>query len=297
MPVIMEQESLTPRATHPGKADPASGTFFNWCDRKFEYLAATKAMESTRAPGKTSFTSALIWALETLAESGEAFTTEELLKGTMNEAPHFPKNQTPVLFDRFHYSPAWRIVLSPLSARKRIQEPRMYLDLDMREQHTLTLHFDFAEIPSLPVIETLGRNVNDILSTSDRLLIDTIRWGGVRSRPPNDFTAFHPQVIVDEGKQRCGITQRNRENKCDSSICTETPLLKHPYPISLARQTPEKRSPVLRGPLVLNGQVTSPGPTSFLLDLSEESEDQRPTLRKKNWSSGQSPSIRQSVRS
>lgn len=244
--------------------------------RKFESVAATKAMESTPAPGKTSFTSALIWALEVLVESGEAFTTEELLKAITNEAPHLPKNQTPVLFDRFYYSPACRIMLSPLSARRRIQE-----------QYTVTLHFDFAEIPSLPVIEKLGRNLDDISFTSDRLPIDTIRWGGMRSRPPDDSNAFHPQFIVEEVKQRHETTQQNGGSKGGTSIRPEASLSDHPHPITLARRTPEKRSPVLGGPVVLNGQGTSSEPTSFLLDLSEESEDQRPTLRKKKRSSGQ----------
>ena len=237
--------------------------------RKFESVAATKGMQSTPAPGKNSFTSALIWALEILAESGEAFTTEELLKAITNEAPHLPKNQTPVLFDRFSYSPAGRIMLSPLSARRR-------------ERYTVTLHFDFAEIPSSLVIEELGRNLNDISFSSNRLSIDTIRWAGMRSRPPNDSNAFHPQCIVEEVKQRCEKTQRNVGSKGSSSICSETPLSEHPHPINLARQTPEKRSPVLRGSLVLDGQGTSPEPTSFLLDLSEDSEDQRPTLRRTN---------------
>ena len=152
----------------------------------------------------------------------------------------------------------------------------------MEQRHTVTLHFDFAGIPSSPAIEKLGRSLNNVLSTSDRLPIDTIRWGGVTNRPPNDFNAFHPQGIVEEGKQKRRKPPQNGGSKGGSSICSETPLSEHPRPINLTRQTPEKRSPVLRGPLELDGQGTSPEPTSFLLDLSEDAEDQRPTLRRIN---------------
>ena len=247
--------------------------------RKFETLASTKAMESTPAPGEYSFTSALIRALETLAESRGCFTTKELLSATMNDALHLPNYQSPVLFDRSCDSSAWRIMLSPLSAHKRIQQSRINLDHNPWEQHTITLHFDFTANPSLSVIEELWGDLNNFFSTSDRL---PIRWGGVGSLPLNDFNAFHPQGIVEEGKQKCRKPPQNGGSKGGSSICSETPLSEHPHPINLARQTPEKRFPVLRGPLLLDGQGTSPEPTSFLLDPSEDSKDQRPTLRRIN---------------
>ncbi len=250
------------------------------CYRKFETLAATTAMDKTPAPGRESFTSALIWAFEALAESQDCFTTLELLKATMNEAPHLPKRQIPVLSDRVYYNSADRIMFSPLSTHQSITEPRVYLDPNLQQQHTVTLHFDFAERPSLPVIEKLGNKLKNVLSTSDRLPIDTLRWGGMRSRPPNDFVPLHPQVVVEEGTQRRGEAQQNGESNGGSSIYPEATRSEHPHRTKRGRHAPEQHSPVVRGPVMLKRRGTSPEPTSFLWDLSEESEDQCPNPAK-----------------
>ena len=245
--------------------------------RKFETLAATKAMETTPAPGRDSFTSALVWALEALAESQDCFTTSELLKVTVDKAPHLPENQTPVLSDRIYYNSADDIMLSPLSTPKSIQEPGVYLDPNPRQQHTVTWHFDFAERPSPPVIEELGNKLNNILSTSDRLLIDTIRWGGMRSRPPDNIVPLRRQVVEVEGKQRREETQENGESNCGSSTCSEAARSEHPHRTEIGCHAPEKCSPLVRGPVMLKQRGTSPEPTSFLWDSSGESEDQGPT--------------------
>ena len=276
-----EKDSLTSQAMQPGKANPLSGiSFFLMRYRKFETLAASQG-GTTPAPGRNSFTSALIWALKALAESQECFTTLELLKATKDEAPDLPKSQTPVLFDRIYYDLAECIMLSPLSTHKSIQETRVYLDLDPRQQHTVTLHFDFTEKPSLPVIEKSGDKTNNIISTKDRLHIDTQRWGGIRSRPPDNCAPLHPQVVEEEGRQRHGETQQNGESNGGSSICPEAARSEHPHRTKISRHAPEQPSPVVRGPVMLKRRGTSPESTSFLWDPSEESEDQCPTPPKK----------------
>jgi hypothetical protein len=93
----------------------------NRINRSFEYLAASTSTY-TRSPGKQSFTSALIWALEKLAhhpprealQASPMFTTSKLAK-TIWECPDFPKEQKPSLTTRD--VEAWQhIILAPLPA-------------------------------------------------------------------------------------------------------------------------------------------------------------------------------------
>lgn len=65
----------------------------------YEFLGACSHNETTRGPGKESFTSALIAALTQLAKKEEAFSTSELHHTAMKHED-FPDDQTPVLFDR-----------------------------------------------------------------------------------------------------------------------------------------------------------------------------------------------------
>ena len=51
-----------------------------WSERIFDFLGAYESGQTTPLPGPTSFTSALIHALETLASDGERFTSSELQK-------------------------------------------------------------------------------------------------------------------------------------------------------------------------------------------------------------------------
>ena len=83
--------------------------------RLFEFLAAAKANKTTRIPGIESFTSALIYALETLVRQKEGrFTTDELLR-TIKDAPNFPKDQEPQLVERRNpHTRAGRIMLHPI---------------------------------------------------------------------------------------------------------------------------------------------------------------------------------------
>jgi hypothetical protein len=87
--------------------------------RSFEYLAASTT-PYTRSPGKSSFTSALIWALEKLAHQSPRedsqwspmFTTSKLAK-KISECPDFPEEQNPSLTTRD--VEAWQhIILAPL---------------------------------------------------------------------------------------------------------------------------------------------------------------------------------------
>jgi hypothetical protein len=70
------------------------------------------SIELTRLPGKHSFTSALIYALQLLSEDPNGFTISDIYFA-VRKAPFFPVNQTPVLDERSS-PPFQRIVLAPL---------------------------------------------------------------------------------------------------------------------------------------------------------------------------------------
>ena len=61
---------------------------------RFETLAACTADSRTHIPGDSSFTAALIWALEEL-HSEKSFFTSSDLRAKIMEHQHFPKNQYP----------------------------------------------------------------------------------------------------------------------------------------------------------------------------------------------------------
>ena len=83
----------------------------------FEILAACDSNDSTLLPGDSSFTSALIWALDLLTRSKSSFTTRQLLKKINEEAPNFPRHQRAVLIQHAENHPHSfpEVVLAPAS--------------------------------------------------------------------------------------------------------------------------------------------------------------------------------------
>lgn len=151
--------------------------------RLFEFLAATDNQGRTALPGKKSFTSALIYALEHLLDKKERgrFTTVELL-GTIkdkNIAPNFPKDQHPMLNERGDMpAPAGRIMLHPL--RLHDTEAPKVDEVDLAKKYTVTLHFEFSEKPSESHLRTLGRGLNSIFDRNT-LPLRRVRFGGMRA--------------------------------------------------------------------------------------------------------------------
>ena len=79
--------------------------------RAFEYLAAATDNSWTAAPGKNSFTTALIWALKDVVRTGSPGTTTDLIT-KIKTALNFPTSQKPVLMSRRNHKN--RIILQPL---------------------------------------------------------------------------------------------------------------------------------------------------------------------------------------
>ena len=159
--------------------------------RLFEYIAATRAMETTPRPGESSFTAALIYALRCLLDEkkGRRFTTTELM-GKIVKAPNFPEDQAPQLSDRLENSPGGRIMLHPLprpgsNPQAASCEPP---SIDSSRQTIVTLHFDFGEKPTEEQVKKLGGDLNGIFER-ESLGVNRVRWGGMRKSAVDIFSA------------------------------------------------------------------------------------------------------------
>ena len=157
--------------------------------RLFEYLAATSSFE-TPGPGTRSFTSALIWALKKLAKDGGRFTSSDLLRLITKDAPHFPRNQHPVLSkpDGNHSE---FIVIEPLAKKgSKSSSPLQALVPTnqaghLQPQDVLTLRYVFETRPSVQMIETLGEHTNHIIEklscSMEDFRVNRIMYGGLQS--------------------------------------------------------------------------------------------------------------------
>ncbi|KAL9117344.1 MAG: hypothetical protein Q9187_006121 [Circinaria calcarea] len=149
--------------------------------RKFEYIAATKAMGTTPRSGPSSFTSGLIHALGKLVEEKRRFTTLELRDEIM-QAPNFTRGQEPQLSERDKHSNADRIMLHPLLEEGSCSHklPREISRTPIAEQRTATLHFDFAGKPSLKQIKSLGEGLNKVFESHGNLGVNGVRLGSIK---------------------------------------------------------------------------------------------------------------------
>ncbi|KAL8859653.1 MAG: hypothetical protein Q9178_003767 [Gyalolechia marmorata] len=90
--------------------DAIGGGGQNLDPRCFEFLHAPSS--GMKAPGPSSFTSGLIWALRVLAKERPGRFTTSTLANKIREAPNFPKQQMPIISERDY--PSERIVIAPL---------------------------------------------------------------------------------------------------------------------------------------------------------------------------------------
>ncbi|KAL8828692.1 MAG: hypothetical protein Q9170_006495 [Blastenia crenularia] len=150
--------------------------------RLFEYLAATRPQDTTELPGEKSFTSALIWALERLriGKPQGRFTTKELLDKIKLDAPHFPKDQKPMLSDRDDPKhSAGRIMLHPLHVdRTASEKPRVGPAEEPADGHRVTLHFEFGRKPSEERLSDFGERLNEMFECNT-FQVHRVRWGGM----------------------------------------------------------------------------------------------------------------------
>lgn len=238
--------------------------------RLFEYLAAT-SRGSTPVPGKESFTSALIYALEALLKENEngRFTTVELLRKIQHHAPFFPKDQIPVLSDReAGATSAGRIMLHPLDPNGTPQSPsKEGPSLDPTKRQTLTLHFDFGDKPSQESIKTIGLQLNNIFNRNT-LGVNRVRLGSLR---PSMFNRAVKSWTASLARSR-RMSGRQQEPHMDTLV---------PVPVSPHQQVSNTEIAIASRDERTNSSesVMAFAPVSPL--SNEESEDQRSDHRKR----------------
>ena len=183
--------------------------------RLFEFLAACGPTGSTKPPGKDSFTSALIYALEKLVEErqGGSFTTIDLLQVIQREAPYFPRDeQTAMISDRQKTTLGGRIggriVLHPLQKEGPIT-PAAPEEGDPAKRHTVTLHLDFRDKPAKDNIKEIGEELNKFFELH-RLGLNRIRWGGMQCRQATVARAARRWLAIRERSISTGNLSEGR---------------------------------------------------------------------------------------
>jgi hypothetical protein len=147
--------------------------------RSFEYLGATSSSSTTPSPGKSSFTSALIWAFEQFAEEAvpKKFTMTELAN-KIRDAPNFPREQVPTLIARDPQC-SQRIVLSPLPSKGEedagAEEPKEVVP------EYLELRFYFDKAPNDHELKDLALALTRHINNSKGGSLYRVSFGGLYS--------------------------------------------------------------------------------------------------------------------
>lgn len=164
---------------YAGDLEEREPPFF--CNGAIERISATSAGAQTSIPGKTSFTSALTWALNQFLLP-ENFTATDLM-AKIRECPHFPKDQRPVSSPR-NVGKIEQMVLGPIFKGKeaiREQDSGSTGTQHLSPTYYVHLDFQFTSIPSETVIEDLANQLTTLRKKG--LGISNISWQGVYAGP------------------------------------------------------------------------------------------------------------------
>ena len=190
------------RAMEHGIVTPRAFILSSDLKRSFEFLGACSAGNITRSPGKYSFTTALIWALEQLKIEQPRFTVCELSR-KIKEAPDFPKDQIPVQIDRCGHAIS-RIIITPLTKTENSKEAVQTNPNDIGPQGILTLNFVLKEIPSERTIQKFAQALNHA-TFAQQLPVDRIVWGGL-----NPWRDIQPSAGVQSSVIRAAQILKHR---------------------------------------------------------------------------------------
>jgi hypothetical protein len=166
----------------------------------FEFLGATQANATTRAPGVESFTSALIWALEAFSNDAEGFTTSQLLTKIL-EAPDFPLDdgQRPCLTERGHHSlRRLRIAAIPDTERELDATPTRGTEEPIEIEYFLNLSLLFTKCPTLDDITHLCSCLREVLQPdSKNFPAQQMIWRGLFSKDAirSEFSGVAEKVL------------------------------------------------------------------------------------------------------
>lgn len=216
-----------------------------WSSRSFEFLGATDAHSLTKVPGPHSFTSALVWALEQLADNTPGFTTSELQQ-KITEAEYFPPGQLPVLNERD--KPCLRrLFIAPLPPHGETRDPVSLEDPEDQDilGEYLDLRLPLTKHPSEKEIIRMCNSLKELINVED-LPARRVAWGGLFSKdaPRYDLTAAVQTVAYKFQNQalRKRLRSYSGENpNVKPDISKDQPtLLNPPTPHSLFGSEDEK---------------------------------------------------------
>jgi hypothetical protein len=190
-----------------------------FCNRSFEYIAATSAGNETNSPGETSFTSALIWALNyfALPESRKNFIVTDLVK-KIRECPDFPKDQVPVSSPR-NVGKIDRMVLSPLPTDEEAIQARKNTNAELPPLSTryhVHLNFDFNALPTIRDIEDLANELRNLRKRG--LDVSRISWQGIH-------WGLTPVVLKAADQFYRPVRERQRSQASRTSTSTISPTI------------------------------------------------------------------------
>ncbi|KAK7918081.1 hypothetical protein PG985_009955 [Apiospora marii] len=199
---------------HAGELERGVRAYNN--HRAFEYLAATSANSTTKAPGPRSFTSALIWSLEHLLEKHTYFSTQELVRTIHIDAPNFPDDQCPRLSEGLR--PTMRkIMIAPLTeeSKEKAAEANQAVAADnlmKRRTRDLLLRFNFDGDITESMIQVLASQLKQLIQRGD-IQAKAVSWEGTDSYiTPGVYHLDYKEVMIAQPAIRAfsEILSRNR---------------------------------------------------------------------------------------
>jgi hypothetical protein len=151
-------------------------------------LGATQAQATALAPGPQSFSSALAWALETLASQPEGFTTSHL-EQEIKQAPEFPATQVPCLAERGERS-IRRLRIAPLS-KEPTESAQKKQPIDKQDsemiKYVVRIQLLFSDCPNEAFVKDLTEHLKDLVR-SKSMPLKQVLWRGLCSRDSDLMT-------------------------------------------------------------------------------------------------------------
>ncbi len=197
------------------------------------------------------------------------FTTIDLLRVIQDRAPHFPKDQEPLISDRQKHTSGGRIVLHPLQEEGPISQAAPEEE-DPAKRHTVTLHLDFSDKPAKVGIEDLGFELNKFFERH-RLGLNRIRWGGMQCRQATVARAARRFLAKVEKARKKRERSVSIGNLSEGRLSPIPPFTPASMPRYSDRSPTYSNSPSSQVPEFLT--IASPGEISESLTRKMESDE------------------------
>lgn len=202
--------------------------------RAFEFLAATSAKSTTPSPGPSSFTSALMWSLNHLADSQGSFSTQELLRTIAHDAPNFPQDQSPRLCEP---SPVClrKIIIAPLSGNESTTNFEVG-DRDNNHdiQEDVSVRFIYTKQISEDVVKELTLALVGLVK-GGTIDVQDLLWEGINVAPR---IQLKDSIALPYALKWSGLVRQRRKTSLG-------PLREESIHVNSLVQTPEKQSSTL----------------------------------------------------